>query len=414
MSRPPRIAVVSPFLDKRHGTERVLAEQAERLSQCFGWDVHIYSQRVDGFSSLGSVAKPLAGSLTWRRISAIRGPHLFQYIWWLSANQLRRWRDQRSDESRFDLIYSAGINCLDADAVAVHVVFRALRAELQYELKLRGAALSSWPRVLHRRLYYSLIIALENRVYRDARVRLATVSQRTARDLQRLFGRNDVTVIPNAVDTREFAPRSRESQRSAARGRFSYAERDFVLLLIGNGWKNKGLDTLLEASALCANPDIKVLIIGSDDRSPYLRVAENLRMELRVRFEEPSGNVLQFYAAADVYVSPSLYDSFALPPLEAMACGLPVIVSREAGVSELVSHGVDGFILQNPRDAAALAQQILRLHENADLRRRIGENAARTAQQYSWERNAAATKAFLEEAIRLKQERRAARSKLKN
>ena len=68
--RRPRVAVLSPFVDKRHGTERCLAEQIERLAGTF--DIHLYSSRVEDVD--------LAG-ITWHRVPALTGPHLFAYIW---------------------------------------------------------------------------------------------------------------------------------------------------------------------------------------------------------------------------------------------------------------------------------------------------------------------------------------------
>jgi glycosyltransferase involved in cell wall biosynthesis len=94
-----------------------------------------------------------------------------------------------------------------------------------------------------------------------------------------------------------------------------------------------------------------------------------------------------YYAAADAYVGPSLVDAFSLPPLEGMACGLPVIVSRHSGVSEIITHGVDGFILKDPQDAEELARLIRFLYENSDLRHHMGENASQTAKQYTWEKH---------------------------
>ena len=79
-----------------------------------------------------------------------------------------------------------------------------------------------------------------------------------------------------------------------------------------------------------------------------------------------------------------------------MACGLPVIISRRAGISELIEGGVDGFVLQDPRDTRELARQIRLLYDDPALRERLSENAARTAQRLSWERNVEETKAFLD------------------
>ena len=106
-------------------------------------------------------------------------------------------------------------------------------------------------------------------------------------------------------------------------------------------------------------------------------------------------------------MSPSFEDSFALPPLEAMACGLPVITSVNNGGSQIITEGTDGFVLSDSRDSAALAKLMRRLYEQPDLRKDNGENAARTAQAYTWERNAAETWDFLMFALENKRRRNA-------
>jgi glycosyltransferase involved in cell wall biosynthesis len=263
MNRQPRIAVVSPFLDKQHGTERVVTEQIERLAHQHGWEVHIFSQRVEdlpgvlrpgatlsppntGSSQKGEDAShPPAGTLVWHRVPRVVGPHLLQYIWWFSANRLWRWWVCRFRGLRYDLVYSPGINCWDADAIAVHIVFREFYRRVGEELKLQKVPVRAWPRALHRRLYYRMIMALEKRIYPHPRVCLAAVSSLTAHEIERFFGREDVTVISNGVDAEEFSPRVRRERRSEARRRLGIEANDFVVLLIGNDWKKKGLDCLL-------------------------------------------------------------------------------------------------------------------------------------------------------------------------
>jgi len=112
--------------------------------------------------------------------------------------------------------------------------------------------------------------------------------------------------------------------------------------------------------------------------------------------------VESYYAAADMYAGPSLEDSFAIPPLEAMACGLPVIVSRQAGVSELVTHGVDGFVLEDPTDSRQLAEFIQRIYASTDLRRELGVRAEATARHYTWQRNAEEMGKVIEGCLREK------------
>ncbi len=399
-----RIAVVSPFLDRRHGTERCVLEQLEHLAHNFGWEIHLYAQRVQDLETApfgsGVATAPRPGAISWHPVSSIPGPHLFQFVWWLVANRLARWRDAKIHGLRFDLVYSPGVNCFDADAVIVHACFGSLEERSPSALATGDPGLRSLVRQLHRKLYYSLLTRFERRLYSRRSVALAAVSRRTARELERRFGRSDVRVIPNAVDLGVFDPAAREARRSEARKCFGYAENDFVVLLIGNDWRMKGLPALLEATATCRRLPVQLLVVGQDEPEPCLKRAGELGIRDRLHFAEPSADVLSFYSAADAYASPTLEDSFGLPVLEAMACGLPVITSSESGVAEVITDGVDGFVLRDPLDSAELARLIEQLYEQADLRRGIGERASRTARQHTWERNARETQEFLLEARR--------------
>ncbi len=339
--------------------------------------------------------------ITWHRIPEIPGPHLFRYLWWFGTNQLWRWRDRRWRGLDCDAVYSPGINCFDADAVVVHVVFAELAERVREELRFRKNPLLSWPRVLHRRLYYKLISALEHRIYGRDDVVLGAVSRQVAEQLSRRFAPREVPrVLYLGVDTSLFNPQRRLARRAEARGRLKLSDRDFVLLLIGNGWRNKGLPCLLEALGELRELPAKLLVVGNDDHAPFREICTRLALGNRVRFLEPAAEVLEFYAAADVYVSPSLHDSFALPPLEAMACGLPVITSRRNGGSEIMTHESDALVLEDPADAHELARFIRRLGSDPRLCQSLGENAARTAAQFTWARHAEATRTLLLEAVK--------------
>ena len=181
----------------------------------------------------------------------------------------------------------------------------------------------------------------------------------------------------------------------------SYDEGDFVLLLIGNDWKKKGLDTLLKAIGLLKDLPLRILVVGSDAPGFYRQLVDQFALHDRVRFEKPSMDVLFFYAAADLYVGPSLEDSFGLPILEAMACGLPVIASANAGASELIRDGETGFILRDPQD-----QLRTRFPHSQDSRRRIrcawsmGAAASRYVMtNCSWDDNAEKTRQLLESTL---------------
>jgi peptidoglycan/LPS O-acetylase OafA/YrhL len=235
-----------------------------------------------------------------------------------------------------------------------------------------------------------LLTALERRIYRNRAVCLAAVSQRTASLLKEYFDRGDARVIPNGVDTVHFSAAARRARRAESRRARGFGDDDFVLLLIGNDWRVKGLSTILEAMAALPGTPSRLIVAGSDDSEPFISQAVKLGLQERCRWEHAKADVLDFYAAADVYVSPSREDSFGLPVAEAMACGLPVVSSVFAGVSEIIRDGVDGFVLQDPRDPQILARLLRVFYADGNLRDRIGEAAERTAREWSWDRNAEA------------------------
>ena len=397
-----RIAVVSPFLDRRHGTERCIVEQIERFLQKPDCQIHVYAQSIQDLDIerwQGQPSSPVNGKAVWHRIPSLPGPHLVNFVWWFLANQALRWYHRVFRGLKFDLVFSPGINCSDARAIVVHIVFHEFFRLVHSDLRVRSAPLSRWPIALHRLLYYRLIMALENRFYRDSRVHLAAVSQLTSDELASHFGRRDVTVIPNAVDLARFNPPERLRRREASRDALHLQATEFVLLLVGNDWKKKGLTPLLKAVAANRQLPLRLLVVGRDDRAPFLEQVRQLDLENRVLFPEPSPDIMQFYAAADVYAGPSLHDSFALPPIEAMACGLPVITSAANGGSQIITEGADGFVLADPENSDVLAALLARLYAEPDLRQSVGEISAKTAKRYTWERNAEETWEFLRKAM---------------
>ena len=390
-----RIAVVSPFIDKKHGSERPLAECLSRLGT--DYEFHVYSTRLEDIDP---------ACLTWHRVPSLAGPHLIGYIWWFGANHVQRWWDRRFRGLRPDLVYSPGVNCLDADVITVHAIFTRMRERLKSELRLLGSPVSSWPRTIHRRLYYRLIAALERRVYRRPEVLLAAVSGKVAEDLESCFERaQDVAVIYHGIDPEQFSPERRTSLREASRTALGLADNDFALLLIGNDWKGKGLPCLLEAVRQAAEPRLRLLVVGSDNPAKCVPMIENAGLTSLLQFQPIRPDVEFYYAAADAYVGPSLEDTFALPVAESMACGVPVIASRSAGVAEIITPGCDGFVLEDPADSVTLAGLIRQLAADPELCRRLGEAAAQTARKYSWDRNAQQTRELFERAWRTKSSR---------
>ena len=254
-------------------------------------------------------------------------------------------------------------------------------------------------RRLHRRAYYALLARLERRIYSTPSVALAAVSRRTAGLLNHYFRRQDAGVIPNGVDPAQFSPSVRFALRAGARLRRSFQENDLVLLLIGNDWRAKGLETVLRAMNDLREFPIHLIVAGDDSPDAFLEMAKSLGIWERCRFESSREDVLDFYAAADIYVSPSREDSFGLPVLEAMACGLPVITSSFAGVADLIRSGENGFTLDDPDDSQALVRLLVEFIRDPERKGYIGESAAKTALDWGWDRNAGAIYGLLQDTV---------------
>jgi len=289
--------------------------------------------------------------------------------------------------------------------VSVHIVFAEFCRQVRKELQLRANPIRSWPRIIHRRLYYRLIVALEKIVYSHSRPRLAAISRKTRDDITQRWRRDDhIPVVYGGLDPTRFHPQRRGQMRREARRAVGLSDSSLALLMIGNDWKKKGLECLLEACGRLHNPALRLMVAGHDSVEPYRALIDRYGVAGQLIFLPVRPDVEVYYAAADIYVCPSLEDAFALPPFEAMACGLPAIVSSQAGVSELVADGVDGLLLPDPRDVESLARLIKTLCDDPVRRSRLGENAARSVSPYTWGHNAEMFKCLFEEVRQRKAE----------
>jgi glycosyltransferase involved in cell wall biosynthesis len=398
-----RLAVVSPFVDRRHGTERALAEILERLARNYRCQVHLYSERVEDLALADGVMEDLgdAGFIVWHKVPSIPGPHLVKFLGWMCANAFLRWWHGFYRGLSFDVVLSPGVNCLHANIIVVHALFQRLW-QLSSDQVAESTPAAGFFRGLHRRVYYGLLMALERRIYSDPRITLAAVSPHTAGLLNQYYKRPDVSVIPNGVDTREFCISVRKAWREACRHRFQFRDTDRVLLLIGNDWRVKGVLTVLEAMAQLPSLPLHFVIVGNDAADSFRDTARRLGILDRCHWELPRREVIEFYAAADVYVSPSQEDSFGLPVAEAMACGLSVITSANAGVSAYIQDGTDGFVMNDPNSSRKLAEIIDSLCHDTTLRERVGQAAASTAQEWTWDRSAAQTWELLQDFAKIR------------
>lgn len=203
-----------------------------------------------------------------------------------------------------------------------------------------------------------------------------------------------ITVVPAGVDTEQFHPRD----RARVRAQLGLPGLDTpILLFVGRIERLKGIDTLLESVAVvsrtCSGRNLKALIVGGggqteEENSELRRIVQlyrDLNLQEQVSFigSQPQEMLPLYYAAADITVMPSHYESFGLVAVEAMASGTPVIASNVGGLSYTVKSGESGFLVPE-ENHFALAEKVHFLLKNPDVRERMGRQAALHAQQYSW------------------------------
>ena len=371
-----KVWVVTPELHRRGGTERCLTEQIERWRDRF--TIRLYTMRLDNVDTDG---------IEVQMIPDFPGPHLLRYSWWFVANQLWRARD-RFAGSRPDVVHSPGVNSLDAAAISVHIVFE------KYWERVRARALkdltqpASAARALHRVVYWCLVRSLESSLYSGGTL-IWAVSGEDAGELERRYGRpkGSVPVLPYGVDASGFCPSEMKSCRGEVRRRLQ-VENHRVLLLVTNDAHKKGMDRAIQAVALLPE-DTVLAIAGLVDAEEVQKQAAILGVGHRVQVWPHTGEIIDYYAAADILVAPSREDAFSMPPLEAMACGIPTVVSRRAGVSELLEHGRNSLVLEDPEDASELAGHVSRLLEDTILSQHLSREGRKLAEQCSWDENAA-------------------------
>ena len=209
-------------------------------------------------------------------------------------------------------------------------------------------------------------------------------------------------IVKCQIDHRVFNPTRRAALRPQSRTLLQISEDHFAILIIGNDWRNKGVPVLLDALSKMASLPVCLVIVSGEELSRCRKIIREKGLDSRVRLLPPRQDVEFYYAAADVYVGPSLQDSYSLPPAEAMACGMPVIVSASAGVSEIITHEVDGLVLDDPTNAEKLASMILRLYKDREFGLRLGMRANKTAQKYTWENNGRKLAAIFDDILQRK------------
>lgn len=232
--------------------------------------------------------------------------------------------------------------------------------------------------------------ALLARQYADQRQLMVALSRRVADDFQQLHNVDPrrIRTVYNGVDTDHFTPANRDCFRASIRRQLRVDHDTTLALIVAHNFRLKGVPNLLRAMVRLAveKAPIHLAVVGGKRLEGWRRTARRWGIGDRVSFVGPVDDAAGYYAAADLYVHPTFYDTCSLVVLEAAASGLPLITTRVNGAAELLTDGVDSHILPDPADVDRLCEALRRLLDPAE-RRRLGDAARQTALQHPFSRN---------------------------
>ncbi|MDX9715216.1 MAG: glycosyltransferase family 4 protein [Dissulfurispiraceae bacterium] len=360
------------------GAERYAVEVASRLAKkC---ELHVFAQEI-GIEPPGIIFHKLS------RI-AQKPRYINQMHFSLQTANLR---------SSFDVIHShERVN--DFDVFTIHCPtfkggYLGGLSTLAYWWKSTTHGLSP------RNTYY---LCQEAKQFRKvAGRRFLAVSQHVMKDVINHYPLNetDFDIAYPGVDLDKFSPVS-EYDKISARKRFGLKEDDLVVCFVGTEFERKGLGTLIKAMGLLKGSPLRLLVAGGGNSKSFLNMALCLGIKDKVHFAGMVSDVKSIYEASDLYVLPTLSDPCPMAPLEAMACGLPVVVSNAqiTGVAEHMQHG-EAVLLNDPEDEIELADA-LRILQDPILRREYSSRGLSLVEQITWDETAHQTFLSYERSIK--------------
>ena len=239
-------------------------------------------------------------------------------------------------------------------------------------------------------LFHQLILKLEKIIFESGQCKkIIAISEMVKRDILKHYQlpEDRVEVVYNGVRLDRFHPDNRNRFRSEMRERFKISDGEVVVLFVGSGFERKGLEYLVKAVQYLERKNWRLVLVGKGNWERYLSFAskENQR---KIIYLDPIDAIEKLYAAADLFVLPSIYEPFGNANLQALASGLPIITSRNCGAAEIITPKKEGIVLAEPSDAKAIAEAIDYLMDSK-IRETMGQSARLLAEKFTQERNAA-------------------------
>jgi UDP-glucose:(heptosyl)LPS alpha-1,3-glucosyltransferase len=358
-----RIGIAHIEYSRQKGIERCAVELAERIA-AQGHEVHFYCSQW----KLGEDSRLIPHYVrTWNVVNSTR----------IATYAISGQRSLRG--GKYDVTHSHG-GVVGCDIVTAHSCHR-VGMEVRRELKEKAPrARRNWG------VADQIRLMIEQKNYAGRRYRkVIAVSEGVRRELIKCYDVpvSDIVVIPNGVDLDEFNPANRLRFRDQIREQLQISLDAPVLIFVGNEFNRKGLRFIIEALPLVKITELKLLVLGGDDKSPYLKLAHKLGVDKQIVFLGNVQDISRYYAVSDLLVLPTFYEAFSVATLEAAASGLPLIVTKVNGTEELVREGYNGSFVR--RDSKEVAEKIQVFLQDRDKLAKLGANGRKSAEEYSWD-----------------------------
>lgn len=345
------IGFVVHHFEASDGTGGYAVELVRRLAQEHAVTLYAAAVRAPVPAGVTVVRVPAVGGSAYARILSFP----------LAFAAVRR---------KHDVVHAQGWVTTAADVVTTHIVLAAWR-----DAAARAGVVSP----PGERFLGGFVAAREASLVRsDASV--IAPSRRAAQDVERFYARPGARVVYHG-----FPVVTPIESRTDARRQLGLPAEGFIALYAGD--PRKGFD--VAARAIANTPDIRLLVASRSRPELYLSRARELDIGSRIHWLGGLHEMRAVYSSADVLLHPTIYDTFGMVVAEAMAYGVPVIASREAGISELLTHGESALLTSV--DVSEVTSALRNVRDDPALAARVAEGGKRVAASRTWDDSAAET-----------------------
>ncbi|MBC8553153.1 MAG: glycosyltransferase family 4 protein [Candidatus Brocadiales bacterium] len=364
--------IIYKYLPTKGGGEGYLANFADQLAER-GHEVHIYASKWESNND----------KMHYHTIPSIRYPKFLKDISFVINSY------NRMAKSDYDIVHvvgrALGMNVFNphcgVEKAWLKQNYLSISCPVSRALKQIAGFFS---------IRQNFILWLDKKQYTSKGVsRIIAISDMIKNDIIKYHNidPHKIDVVYNGVDLKRFNTNNKARYRKVIREKLSLGE-EFVILYISNNFRLKGLITLIKSLGELkkSGKDFKALIVGRGNEAPYRKLAKKLGCLDNLIFLGHVGEIEKYYAASDLYVHPTFYDSCSLVTTESLASGLPVITTIYDGASGIIEDGKDGFVMRDPRDHRALAEKITLFFDD-EFRQKASIAAREKAEQYPAEKN---------------------------